>query len=73
MLVVENLSKDYPTPRGNLPHPLRRQLHALERGDSASIVGPSGCGKSTLLYLVGALEPPTSGTVTLDGQAPIRP
>ena len=30
-------------------------------------MGPSGSGKSTLLYILGALEPPTSGTVTLDG------
>src|SRR5687767_1076955 len=33
-------------------------------------MGPSGSGKSTLLYILGALEPPTSGGVTLDGQNP---
>jgi len=33
-------------------------------------MGPSGSGKSTLLYMVGALEPPSSGTVTLKGQNP---
>src|SRR5688572_16449745 len=33
-------------------------------------MGPSGSGKSTLLYMIGALEPPTSGTVTLDDQNP---
>lgn len=33
-------------------------------------MGPSGSGKSTLLYMIGALEPPSSGTVTLDGQNP---
>ena len=33
-------------------------------------MGPSGSGKSTLLYILGALEPPSSGTVTLDGQDP---
>ena len=43
---------------------------SLGRGDSASIVGPSGSGKSTLLYVAGALEPPTSGNVTLDGDDP---
>jgi lipoprotein-releasing system ATP-binding protein len=44
----------------------------LSPGDSASIMGPSGCGKSTLLYLLGALEPPTSGTVTLHGENPFE-
>src|SRR4029077_14772114 len=33
-------------------------------------MGPSGSGKSTLLYILGALEPPTSGAVTLDGRNP---
>src|SRR5688572_31776257 len=33
-------------------------------------MGPSGSSKSTLLYILGALEPPTSGTVELDGQNP---
>jgi len=33
-------------------------------------MGPSGSGKSTLLYMLGALEPPSSGTVTLRGQNP---
>jgi lipoprotein-releasing system ATP-binding protein len=43
---------------------------AWQRGDAVSIMGPSGCGKSTLLYLLGALEPPTKGTITLDGDDP---
>jgi lipoprotein-releasing system ATP-binding protein len=42
----------------------------VDRGDSVAIMGPSGCGKSTLLYMLGALERPSSGTVTLDGQNP---
>jgi lipoprotein-releasing system ATP-binding protein len=44
----------------------------LERGQSLAIMGPSGSGKSTLLYIVGTLEPPTSGTVTLGGRDPFR-
>ena len=69
MLVVENLSKDYRTPRGALPILSGVSLR-LNRGDAAAVMGPSGSGKSTLLYIVGALEPPTSGEVTLDGQNP---
>ena len=42
----------------------------LRPGDAAAIMGPSGSGKSTLLYILGALEPPTTGTVTLDGKNP---
>jgi putative ABC transport system ATP-binding protein len=40
----------------------------IPRGRFAFIVGPSGSGKSTLLHIVGALEPPTSGTVALEGE-----
>lgn len=35
-------------------------------------MGPSGSGKSTLLYILGALEPPTSGSVTLEGRNPFE-
>jgi lipoprotein-releasing system ATP-binding protein len=69
MLEVNNLSKEYATPRGGLPI-LRNVSLSLARGDAVSIMGPSGSGKSSFLYIVGALEPPTSGTVTLDGQNP---
>lgn len=71
MLKVENVSKEYPTPRGPLKIISDVSL-SLSRGDAVSIMGPSGSGKSTLLYLMGALEPPSSGTVTLDNQNPYR-
>src|SRR5690348_18253360 len=35
-------------------------------------MGPSGSGKSTLLYILGALDPPSGGTVTLDGRNPFE-
>jgi putative ABC transport system ATP-binding protein len=38
------------------------------RGEFVSIVGPSGSGKSTLFHILGGLTPPTSGTVTIDGE-----
>ena len=71
MLKVENVSKDYPTPGGAL-RVLNDVSLSLSRGDAVSIMGPSGTGKSTLLYIIGALEPPTNGSVTLDGQNPFQ-
>jgi lipoprotein-releasing system ATP-binding protein len=71
LLQVAHLTKEYPTPRGPLPILTDISL-ILHRGDAVAIMGPSGSGKSTLLYTLGALEPPTSGTVTLDGQNPFR-
>lgn len=69
MLELSNISKQYPTPRGPLPVLSGIDLK-LERGEAVAIMGPSGAGKSTLLYIAGALEPPTSGTVTFDGRNP---
>lgn len=71
MLEVKRVSKDYQTPSGPI-----RVLSDIELsvrpGQSISIVGPSGSGKSTLLYILGALEPPSSGTVLLGGQNPFE-
>ncbi len=39
----------------------------VERSDYAAIVGPSGCGKSTLLNLLGGIDRPDAGSVTIDG------
>ena len=69
MLDVAKLTKQYPTPTGSLTV-LSDVSFSLAPGQAAAIMGPSGSGKSSLLYVLGALEPPTSGTVTLDGQDP---
>jgi len=69
LLEVRQLSKQYPTALGPLQILSDIDL-SLAPGDAASIIGPSGSGKSTLLYILGALEPPTAGTVTLNGRNP---
>jgi lipoprotein-releasing system ATP-binding protein len=69
LLEVRQLGKQYPTALGPLQILSDIDL-SLAPGDAASIIGPSGSGKSTLLYILGALEPPTAGTVTLNGRNP---
>ena len=39
----------------------------IDKGEIVSIVGPSGAGKTTLLQIMGTLDTPDSGTVTIDG------
>jgi len=69
MLQISDVSKDYATPNGPLAILAHVNL-SLAAGEAAAITGPSGSGKSTLLYLLGALEPPTAGTIMLGGQNP---
>jgi lipoprotein-releasing system ATP-binding protein len=69
MLAVANISKSYPTPRGPLTV-LADVSFSLAPGQAAAVTGPSGSGKSSLLYILGALEPPSSGGVLLDGRDP---
>jgi lipoprotein-releasing system ATP-binding protein len=68
-LEVQHLCKDYPTRSG--PLPVLRDLNLkLEKGDALAVMGPSGSGKSTLLHILGTLDPPSSGTVQLNGKDP---
>lgn len=69
MLIASHIAKRYDTARGGVPV-LDDVSLQVGHGDAVAIMGPSGCGKSTLLYILGALERPSSGTVTLDGKDP---
>lgn len=69
-LIVHGLTKSYPTAGGELSI-LRGVDLELNRGDAVAITGPSGSGKSTLLYILGMLDQPNSGTVSLVGESPL--
>ena len=69
LLRLIDLSKRYDSSGGaDVVTVLNRITLEIGRGESVAIVGPSGSGKSTLLNIIGTLDQPTSGTVTLDGQ-----
>lgn len=63
MIEIKNLTKSF----GNL-QVLKGVNLSISRGEVTSIVGASGAGKTTLLQLVGALDKPSSGTISFDGK-----
>jgi len=69
VLDVTGVAKHFPGPSGPIAVLSGIDLR-LDSGESVSIVGPSGSGKSTLLHILGALDPPSAGTVRFDGVDP---
>ena len=67
MINVRHLSKTYETPCEAIQVLDHLDL-TLATGETAAIVGPSGSGKSTLLNLLGALDRPSSGSITIGDQ-----
>ncbi|MDP2216762.1 MAG: ABC transporter ATP-binding protein [Methanolobus sp.] len=66
IIEIRNLSKVYPG--GVEVRALDGIDLDIQRGEFLSIIGPSGSGKSTLLHMIGILDTPTSGTITIDGR-----
>jgi lipoprotein-releasing system ATP-binding protein len=69
VLHLDGITKDYPAADGVICV-LDGVSLSLPPGGRLTIMGPSGSGKSTLLSIIGGLEPPTAGRVTLDGVDP---
>lgn len=65
MLEVKNVVKTFQTPSGPV-QALKDVNFSVDTGSFVSIVGKSGSGKSTLLSILGALDTPSSGTITVD-------
>lgn len=66
MIQLENISKVYQT-RNIETLALDNINLKVKQGEFISVMGPSGCGKSTLLNVIGLLDDPTSGNLSLDG------
>ena len=68
MITLRHVSRIYPSPAGEV-HALRDVSLDIAPHSFCAVTGPSGCGKSTLLNLLGGLDQPTSGQITVDGLA----
>ena len=73
LITADHLERTYEVSRGVLSRPvlLRAVAEAsftVEAGMTLAIVGESGCGKSTLARLLTMIEPPSGGTLTIDGR-----
>ena len=66
-IVVKDLIRVYKTGKSEVIA-LRGLNLNVNDGEIVAIMGPSGCGKTTLLNLIGGLDRPTAGSVTVDGQ-----
>jgi putative ABC transport system ATP-binding protein len=65
MIRFAAVSKTY-NPRGAAVHALRDVDLSIDESEFTAVMGPSGSGKSTLLTILGAMNPPTGGSVVID-------
>lgn len=67
LLEINNVDIIYQAEK-NETEAVRDLTLTVDEGEFIALVGPSGCGKTSILSLIAGLLPPTSGTVTIDGQ-----
>ncbi len=67
LVITDNLTKVYGSGPAAITALDGVSLH-IQSGEFVAVMGPSGCGKSTLLHLIGGLDAPTRGGVTLDNK-----
>lgn len=71
-VVIENVSKVYPTPKG--PYTVLQDVNlTVKEGEFICVIGHSGCGKSTLLNMVSGFATPTHGSVLVNGKPVKKP
>lgn len=70
LISLSNITKSYTDPGSGQRVPVLQNItFSIGAGESVAITGPSGCGKSTLLNILGTLDTPDSGEITLEGES----
>lgn len=67
IIEAKGLKKSYKMSKTNTVKALDGIDIVINEGDFSAIVGPSGCGKSTLMHILGLLDRPDEGQITIDG------
>lgn len=67
MIELRHLQKAYPNSM-----PLKDVCTTIQKGDVIAVIGASGCGKSTLLRCINMLDPPTGGSILVDGEVYVQ-
>jgi NitT/TauT family transport system ATP-binding protein len=68
LIELANATKRFPNGKGGIHTAIRDVTLTVEPGQFVAVVGPTGCGKSTTLSLISGLQPPSAGTVKVNGK-----
>lgn len=73
MITASHINKTYTAPDGATFQALNDISFSIDQGEFVGIIGPSGAGKTTLLRTLNLFDPPTSGSIVIDGQEVTAP